>query len=546
MSRLYFCICIILFAACQREDSDSIEPIEVIVEETETFFDSHFIGKTTDENGITLAGVQVSIGDDTDYTNDNGVFLFNNTKTNSTGALIKMSKSGYYDQFTFSTKSANQFSNVNIELQKKNNYQLFSAKEQNELAINTQINLTIPAGALANTDGTVYKGQVKLYTNFTPVLGNLPYVDNQFRKGILVNYTTFHFTFETLNGLPLQLHKALVLTVNTIDMKVGRLDTQKAKWIETTAEQKDALILVNIDQTVPYIIGQFKPMTKINTQIVNEVQKGVSFTSMFIKSAQEETITVHPDQDGHVSFYAASNTLYSIAVSDVCGQVLTETSINVGKATVQQTPNIVLQNHDLWTVKSTIVPCGLPLTDKDLVNVYLESSEKNVVAYQSQNEQTYVVPKCVQVNRAIYFRGKEQKFSVTFSGAANDQFMDINAMPLCIEKVSGYFSVNNVPVLLDMSQYYIYREPSDPQNVVISDLNGFMISIPKVVGKGQYQTDAIIFNHPTIADCQLAACSDIMVWIDEISQPGAIVKIRLDGMMNGNKIKGEFANLLKY
>jgi hypothetical protein len=546
MSRLYFFICIILLAACQREDSDIIEPIEVIVEETETFFDSHFIGKTTDENGVTLAGVQVSISDDTDYTTDNGVFLFNNTKTNSTGALIKMSKSGYYDQYTFIPKSANQFSNVNIELQKKNNHQVFSGKEQNELAINTQISLTIPAGALINTDGTAYEGQVKLYTNFIPVLGNMPYIDKHFRKGILVNNTTFHFIFETLDGLPLQLNKSLTLKVNTKDVKVGRLDTQKAKWIETTGEVKDAFFIAKIDQTLPYIIGQFKPVSKINTQIVNETQTGVSFTNMAVKSEQQETIIVHPDQDGHVSFYAASNTQFSIAVSDVCGQVLAEKSISVGKDGVQQAPNIVLQNQDLWTVKSTIEACGLPLSDQDLVNVYIQSKEQYVVAYQSQNEQTYVVPNCLEVDKASYFRGKEKKFSVTFSGTANDQFLDINAMPLCIEKVSGYFSVNDVPVLLDMSQYYIFRETSDPKNVVISDLNGFMISIPKVVGKGQYQTDAIIFNHPTISDCQLAECSEMKVWIDEISQPGAIVKIRLEGMMNGNKVKGEFANLLKY
>ena len=36
------------------------------------------------------------------------------------------------------------------------------------------------------------------------------------------------------------------------------------------------------------------------------------------------------------------------------------------------------------------------------------------------------------------------------------------------------------------------------------------------------------------------------VWIDEISNPGDIVKIRIEGMMNGNKVEGEFVNLLKY
>ena len=100
----------------------------------------------------------------------------------------------------------------------------------------------------------------------------------------------------------------------------------------------------------------------------------------------------------------------------------------MGKDVEQQAPNIVLQNQDLYTVKSTIEACGLPLSDQDLVNVYIQSNEQNVVAYQSRNEQTYVVPNCLEVDKASYFRGKEKKFSVTFSGTANDQFLDINAL----------------------------------------------------------------------------------------------------------------------
>ena len=106
--------------------------------------------------------------------------------------------------------------------------------------------------------------------------------------------------------------------------------------------------------------------------------------------------------------------------------------------------------------------------------------------------------------------------------------------------------MNDVPVQLEMDQFYIYREHTDPKNVVITDLNGFVISIPNVDGKGQYKPDAIIFNHLSLSDCQLDSCRDMTVWIDEISNPGNIVKIRIEGMMNGNKVEGEFVNLLKY
>lgn len=545
MTRLYFLICILMLVACQREDSDVITPIDVIEEESETFFDSHFIGKTTDVNGAALENVQVSIGDFTDYTTENGVFLFNNSKTNSTGALIKMSKNGYFNQYCFTAKAANQFSNLTITLRKKNSHQIFNSSDLTELSVNNQIKLAIPESAFSYTNGTLYQGQVRFYIDFHPLLDNMPVVDKNFKKGILIDDTKVQFVFETIDGLPLHITKSLQLMINKNNIIVARLDINKSKWIETPSKKENSQIITNIDQNIPYIIGQFTPATRINTQIVNVVQKGVSFTQLSVINDLQGSQIVQPDQDGNVSFYVPSNVDISIAIIDVCGNNLAESAIKVSKDVKQQIPNIVLKNQDLLTVKSTIDACGLPLSVFDLVNVHFQSTGQNVVAYQSQNDQTYCLPTCMKVEKASYFRGKDEKFSISFSGYSNSQQLNINAAPLCLEKISGYFSVNDVPVLLDMNQYYIYREINDLQNLVISDLNGFMISIPKVSGIGKYQPDAIIFNHPKISDCNLQECAEMTVWIDEINNPGEIVKIRVSGNMNGNRIKGEFVNLLR-
>lgn len=543
--RFYFLFCILILVACQREDSDLIEPIDVIEEETETFFDSHFIGKTIDVNGSAVENVQVSIADDLDYTTENGVFLFNNTKTNSTGALIKMSKDGYFDQYSFTPKATDQFSNLTVVLRKKSNHQDFNSTVPNEMTINQQIKLSIPAAAFSHTNGTPYQGQVRFYVDFAPVIGNIPIVDKNFKKGILINDTKMQFVFETMDGVPLEIAKPLLLIVNTNNVVVARLDIDKSKWVETLTKIENSQIIATIGQNIPYIVGQLSPVTKISTRIVNEVQTGVSFTKLFVKSDFQEGLIVQTDQDGNASFYVPSDVDHAMVISDICGNVITESTIKVGKDIQQQIPNIVLQSQDLLTVKSKIDACGLPLSDDDLVNVLLQTTGPNAVAYQSQNEQIFVFPRCMQIAKASYFRGKDRQFSVTFSGNANDQFLNINAMPLCIEKISGFFSVNDVPVLLDMSQYYIYRETVDMENVVISDLNGFLISIPNVIGKGLYKADAIIFNHPKISDCTLETCNNIKIYIDEISNPGEIVKIRVEGTMDGNTIKGEFVNLLK-
>ncbi|MBK6668043.1 MAG: hypothetical protein IPG48_18380 [Saprospiraceae bacterium] len=422
---------------------------------------------------------------------------------------------------------------------------VFNSATPNELPLNNELNLTIPASAFTHSNGDAYQGQVQFYIDYDPISGNIPVINKNFKQGILVSDTKVNFIFESVDGSPLVISKPGTFSTKIKNATIGSLDRNKAKWVEIGKVENDKTF-ANIDHNGPYIIGQFSPVTRIHTQVVNDVDAGVSFTTLSIKNAQQQTISIQPDQDGYAEFYIPSNTDISLAVTDVCGNVLGESSIRIGQDSKQQIPNIILKSQDLLTVKSKIDACGLPLSDQDLVNVHFQSETQNLVAYQSKNEQIYVIPSCTQITKASYYRGKERKFSITFSGDISTQFLNIDAMPLCIEKISGYFSVNDVPVQLEMDQFYIYREHIDPKNVVITDLNGFVISIPNVDGKGQYKPDAIIFNHPSLSDCQLDSCRDMTVWIDEISNPGDIVKIRIEGMMNGNKVEGEFVNLLKY
>ena len=545
MLRIYFLLSLFILVSCRREDSDITQPIEVITEETETYFDSNFIGKTTDENGQALEGVKVIIGEDYDISTKNGIFLFNQTKTNGAGSLVYLSKSGYFDQYLFVAKAANEFSNHVPKLKKKADAMSFDGSSAVDLVINNDINLSIPMAAFADINGNIYNGQIRLFTHFEAVHGNMPVIDINLRKGIFSESTNVLFVFETSDGRALKIVKPLTLITGGTDMKIGKMDVQKEKWVELQGSTIGNTVRALMDQGLPYIIGKIKPVTRVNTQIVSESNDGVAFTSLDIKYDLNETWSVTPDQNGHVSFYAPAQTSVSLFVKDICGNIMVDKSVSVGDASVQDLANIVLKDSDLLVIESKIDPCGLPLSKDDLVHVQLKGDNKNVLAYQSQNSQTYVMPSCLMVDKATYFRGKEEKFSISFSGLVSNQRLNINAAPLCIEKISGYFSVNDVPVLLDMNEYYIYREIQNLQNVVISDLNGFMISVPAVTGKGKYKPDAVFFNHPSITDCVLEECREMMVWIDEISTPGAVVKIRVEGTMNGKKVKGELVHLLR-
>lgn len=543
--RFTFFLLFIILVSCQREDSDLVTPIKDIIEETETFFDSNFIGSVVDESGRAVIDARVTIGNHSDLSSESGTFLFNNAKTNSSGALLLITKTGYYDQYIYLPKAANQFSNLTVTLTKKSDFITFSASSDSELSISSNMQLLISAGSLATMDGQVFGGQAKLYLNKNPIEGLMPIIDKNFKNGVLAERNEVQFTFESADGSALKLIKPLKLTSLNTNLKFGKLSTDKQKWVEVEAIADGNNQVINIEQILPYTWGKFTPRTRVNTRIINSSNQGVSFTKVVMSDDLNNHRNVFPDQNGYVSFYTSSDISFNMTTSDVCGNTLDSKTFNSGIGDVQNLPDIVLDEKDLYVVQSNIDPCGLPISKHDLVNVRLLNAAQNALLYQSETSQSFVMPVCMKVEKAIYYRGKDEKFSVSFSGQNNNKLINISVTPLCIEKISGYFSVNDVPILLNMEQYYIYRESRDQQNVVITDLSGFMISIPGVTGEGEYKPDAVFFNHPSISDCLLEECTDMTVWIDEINQPGQLVKVRVDGKMLGDIIKGDFVNLLK-
>ncbi|MBK6500702.1 MAG: hypothetical protein IPG00_22195 [Saprospiraceae bacterium] len=167
---------------------------------------------------------------------------------------------------------------------------------------------------------------------------------------------------------------------------IGSLDRNKVKMGRNRKVENDKPF-AKYDRIMDRISLANWSVTRIHTQVVNDVDAGVSFTTLSIKNAQQQTISIQPDQDGYAEFYIPSNTDISLAVTDVCGNVLGESSIRIGQDSKQQIPNIILKSQDLLTVKSKIDACGLPLSDQDLVNVISKSETQNLVAYQSKNEQ---------------------------------------------------------------------------------------------------------------------------------------------------------------
>lgn len=529
--------------SCQREDQDVKEEIGVIIEDTENYFDTNIIGKVQDVQGQDLRNVKVSLGNQTDITSDYGVFLFNHIKTNSAGSLLTLSKEGYFDRYMFITKDAEQFTNIQTVLKEKTNPISFSASSSEDIRVNDQMSVQMVPDAFAYANGNIYTGQVQCFINVAPVQGNIPFIDRQLGKGLLVKSSQVQFVFEAQDGSPLLIKKPLTLVFST-GTKVGKLNMSKEKWVEQLSTVSGGKNQIAMESAGPYIIGHQVGMTKVKTRIVSSANEGVSFTQLDVNTGDEKW-TFTPDQDGYVSFYAPANVIMDLVVKSMSGQLLAQKNITTAGESEKQEVPMVVPDGDLIAVKSDILSCEAPISTQDLVNVSLTGGQKTIHIYQSQNSQTFVMPFLHKIDKAMYFRAKQAKFSISFSGFQSQKILEINAAPLCMETISGFVNINDMPRFFDRNQYSIFRENQDKETLSISDISGFLISIPKVNGVGSYKPDAILFNHPEITDCIGSECMDMTVYIDTYSKPGEPVKVRLEGMIGNKRIKGEFVNILK-
>jgi hypothetical protein len=534
-----------LLISCQREDVDVSIPGDIIIEEKDTFFDSQFIGIVQDVSGLPLQNVKVVVGNTSDISSDNGIFIIKNAKTNSSGSFIHFSKEGYFDQYVFLTKSSDAYSNIFVTLQKKTNFLSFSGDADRDIQVSDYFSVNISSGSFTTPDQQVYSGTVRVYTSFSSVSQNVPVISDKLTSGLFSEGQNIHLYFESSDSVPLKQIKPITVTALLSGFQLAVLDPSKNKWKQRLATEVSGVHQITWSENLPIATGKFVPLTRVQSRIVSPSQTGVSLTSVEITAENNASFMVFPDQNGYLDFYTPSDNNLNIQIKDVCGQTLVSTSVPVGKDKIQILPDMVTDSSYLTTIRSQIEACASPINGQDLINVFLQENDKALVLYQYQNDQIFVVPSCVEVKKATYYRGKQKQFSVSFSGQQNKTMLDINASPLCIEKVSGYFSINDVVTLLDEKQFTILREGQNKENVVVTDLNGFVISIPGVNGPGNYTPDAIFFNHPDVTDCYSGDCAMIEVRIDEISVPGAVVKIRLEGQMSGDKIRGEFVNTLK-
>ncbi|MCZ2100099.1 MAG: hypothetical protein LC107_01010 [Chitinophagales bacterium] len=538
--RFYLVLTILIMMSCHRDDSDISTDVDIIIEDTEQSFDSHFIGIVRDADGRSLSGVTVKAGDDVVQTSDNGIFIMKNIRTSSTATWIRLSKHGFFDKDVFISKSSGQFSNISVELERKEDFIEFSSDTDRQITVSDKMTLIIPAHNFKNMDGTLYNGTIHLYTSHHALMGQAPVQTLNFSKSIFQDFRSVSLSFETPTGSALQIIEPIQVMSDFESSNVALLDAAKKKWIEIkTSDNRFTLA-----QNTPMLFGNAVKTTRLKTRLVNGQGMGVSLVDIELEDETGTIYTVQADQNGYVETFVPAGSKLILKLKSQCGQLLKTEVLTTDYTEAINMKDITIDEALLTTIQTDAPACSDQLNYNDLVNIYLSSKNKDFALYQYESNQTFVIPTCEDIQQAIFYKANESAFSISFGGYQNQQLIQLDVTPLCINKLVGYYKIGNVVKYFDSDQFSIYFEKSIPDNLVISDLSNFVVSIPDVKGTGSYKVDAILILDPVTITCFDEECVDIKVVVSALNQLGDPVKIRFHGFISGTEISGEFENLL--
>lgn len=531
--------------ACNRHDSETIIP-SIEIEEPIEYFDSHYVGLITNENQQAIVNCDININGNTTTTSANGVFSFVNAKTNKAGNVIAISKDGYFDQYLFVHNTAQSISNLKIELVKKNIFAKINSSQTNNIALENNISLTIPANAFSTSNANPYTGQINLfYNNKNFQLKNIPFVFNNLQSAILENSTVVDIIAEDQSGNKLYLNKPLTIEAN-MNGKIGMLDIKKDRWQEIESiKGTTSSTAASISNLSPIIVGSSAPKALVTSQIKLSANIDPTFVKAEIVDAQNHSYTTPITQDGTLRFYVAQDRPITIYIRDFCDNIIATKSFRSDKNVNQTLENIVLNEPSFKTLISEIKPCEEAISIKDMVYGLYEFDGQTNVIVQYANAQTMTLPKCLHLNKVSYFRGTQKLYSINLDQSINNNSnLYLGSNLFCVPKLSGIIKINNSSIILNSNQYKIYREGNSTTNLTITNFNGFVISIDNVTKVGKYKANGVIFNNPAFADCFGNDCNDLSVEIKKIGNIGDLVSLSVKGSINGLTLDGEFTNKL--
>ncbi|WP_417861063.1 hypothetical protein [Winogradskyella sediminis] len=164
---LFILITALAFSSCSKDEDDRIsggEQQEIVPDEFSEYFGNEisrdFLGTVIDKNHLPIEGVLVTIGDDTAYTDSNGVFMIKNATINKRFGYIKATKTGYIHG-SRNVVPSNGTNKVTMMLLDNNIIGTVNSGETGNVSLNNGSSVNFD-GNFIKEDGSEYSGSVNV------------------------------------------------------------------------------------------------------------------------------------------------------------------------------------------------------------------------------------------------------------------------------------------------------------------------------------------------------------------------------------------------
>ena len=241
---LIFFAALFIFSSCQK---DVDIPIDVVSQT----YPSNIVGYVIDNNGETVANVNVTFNGLSVLTDEDGTFKFEDILVDSRHNHINFTKDGYYENTeTFVGTDRGKVA-IQVELVPLDFKHSFNASNSAKI-VHENITINFPENAIVDINGNNYSGEVKVsILNLDPsedntyaiMPGNLTAIDDNNNLGLLRSFGMLGVELRGENNETLQLNGTSKATIEykvdedlladaPEELPLWHFDHSKGLWVE--------------------------------------------------------------------------------------------------------------------------------------------------------------------------------------------------------------------------------------------------------------------------------------------------------------------------
>ena len=307
MKRLYkvmfFLMIVLVASSCRKDEITNDEDIIIIIttEDGEVGLQGHI----TDENKLSISDAEITVGDQTVFTDEYGFFIIENADIVNGNVLLTIEKDDYISQFRKILISSTQdFSFVRSSLiPTQGHVSQFIASEGGSISGNQGHKVTFDPNIIVTEEGEIYNGTV-LFTSYyidptrTDLVdimsGDLSAITTQGQEAQLVSFGMVYGDLVSPEGSALQIRQGYTATIempipNSItenapeQIPLWSLDDRTATWLEEgVATKQGNTYIAKVSHFSFWNCDAPYPIVRANGCIVNQDGLPMSNTTIYV------------------------------------------------------------------------------------------------------------------------------------------------------------------------------------------------------------------------------------------------------------------------